>query len=110
MSLYLESQCIAMTFRIDRIHFTEADASKWLLRCWFKGFMGTAEHASAEHVHGTKVLTIRSCRVNSETVEVEGFDIEFAAPPQVVRQALAEKLEGLGWGPEVDAFGRPKRR
>ena len=99
-----------MTFRIDRVHFTESDGSSWLLRCWFKGFMGTTEHASAEHVHGTRVLTIRSTRANSRTIEVDDFEVEVSAPPQAVRQALAERLEALGWGPEVDAFGRPKSR
>lgn len=99
-----------MPFRIDRIHLTEADASAWLLRCWFKGFMGTTEHASAEHMHSTRVLTIRSSRANSKTIEVDDFEVDFTAPPQLIRQALAEKLEGLGWGPEVDVFGRPKRR
>lgn len=99
-----------MTFRIDRVHLTEVDGSTWLLRCWFKGFKGTKEHASAEHRHGTGVLTIRSSRPNADLIEIDGFELDLTASPRVIRDALAACLQDLGWGPEVDAYGRPKKR
>lgn len=96
-----------MTFRIDRVHLTEVDDCTWLLRCWFKGFMGTKEHASAEHRLGTDVLTIRSSRPHIEAIEIHGFQLDFDASPRVIREAVAARLECLGWGPEVNAYGRP---
>lgn len=93
-----------MTFRIDTIALEGAGPGRWA--CSFKGFRGQGVYGRALLDDSRIKLVLESTMDASERLVVP-----IGATPIFVNNAelhawIAEHLEALGWGPEVDQANR----
>ena len=75
---------------------------------WFRGFEGTKRFGRAEYQEGSRALEICEATRNVPCLSVE-FETPLRVGPLEIRPAVAAALRRLGWGPEVDAYGRQVR-
>ena len=89
-----------MTFRIDSIALEGAGPGRWA--CSFKGFRGQGVYGRALLDDSRSKLVLESTMDTSERLVVPVVATPIFVNRTELHAWIAEHLEALGWGPEVD--------